>query len=59
LWIILTIIVGGAVMIAYSLVEKRINQRACAECGFTIFVDALPEQCPRCGNIVTRDGGED
>jgi rubrerythrin len=55
LWIILTVVVGGAAIIAYSLIEKRINQRACPECGFGIFVDALPEQCPRCGTIVTRD----
>jgi rubrerythrin len=55
LWIILTVVVGGAAIIAYSLIEKRINQRACPECGFGIFVDALPEQCPRCGIIVTRD----
>jgi rubrerythrin len=46
--IIVAILIAGAVLIAYCVIEKRINQRACPVCGVTISVDAPDEQCPRC-----------
>lgn len=45
---LLSILIGAAVLVAYLVVEKRINQRACLECGFTLSVDAIEEHCPRC-----------
>ena len=45
---LLSILIGAVVLIAYFIVEKRINQRACSECGFTMSVDAMEEQCPNC-----------
>jgi hypothetical protein len=56
--ILLTIIFGGGALIAYVMIERRINQRACSECGFRLSVDATDEQCPRCGSML-RSGGED
>jgi hypothetical protein len=50
LTLLLTIIIGGAVLIAYCFLEKRINQRACLACGFRVSVDAVDDQCPRCGS---------
>jgi hypothetical protein len=50
--LILTMIIGGAVLIAYCWIEKRINQRACLACGFRLSVDAIDEQCPRCGSAI-------
>lgn len=48
---LLTVIFGLAVLFVYSLVERRINQRACKGCGFRQSVDAVDEQCPRCGAV--------
>lgn len=45
---LLSILIGAVVLIAYFIVEKRINRRACPECGFTMSVDAIEEQCPNC-----------
>ena len=45
---ILTIILGGAALITYSIIEKRINQRPCPVCGFRMSADALDQPCPRC-----------
>jgi hypothetical protein len=49
LGIILTVLGGGAALLTYALIERRINQRACPHCSFRVSVDALAEQCPRCG----------
>jgi len=51
-WILLTALIGGALLVAYFLIEKRINQRRCLECGYGVSIDALPEQCPRCGSRI-------
>jgi Zn finger protein HypA/HybF involved in hydrogenase expression len=53
--IIIAILVGGAALIAYCMIEKRINQRACPACGYTVSVDAPDEQCPRCDAIIRQD----
>jgi hypothetical protein len=50
LGIILTVLGGGSALLAYALIERRINQRACPQCGFRVSVDAAAEQCPRCGD---------
>ena len=49
---ILAILICGAVLIAYVIVEKRINQRACLKCGFKASIDGLDEVCPRCGSLI-------
>jgi rubrerythrin len=49
---LLSILVGAAALVAYSMFEKRINQRACPECGFTMAIDAIEAQCPRCDSIL-------
>ena len=48
---LLTAIFGLAVLLVYSLVERRINQRACKGCGFRQSIDAVGEQCPSCGTV--------
>jgi rubrerythrin len=50
--IIIAILIGGAVLIAYLMIEKRINQRACPVCGFTMSVDSPDEHCPGCDEII-------
>ena len=47
--IAISIVVVGAFLIAYVIIEKRISQRTCASCGFRVSRDA-PEGCPNCGN---------
>jgi hypothetical protein len=53
--IIISVLIGGAVLIAYCLIEKRINQQACPVCGFTRSVDATDDQCPRCDGIISHN----
>jgi rubrerythrin len=36
------------------MVEKRINQRPCPECGYRVSIDGLDEDCPRCGAMIPR-----
>ncbi|HXG94626.1 MAG TPA: hypothetical protein VNN73_19955 [Blastocatellia bacterium] len=55
MWFLLTVILGGGLLIAYVMIEKRINLRPCLECGYKVSVDALPEQCPRCGEMIEPD----
>jgi rubrerythrin len=50
--IILAVLVVGAVLIAYVIIEKRINLLPCPECGFRVSIDGLDEDCPRCGSVV-------
>jgi Zn finger protein HypA/HybF involved in hydrogenase expression len=53
--IILTILIGSAILVTYVLIEKRINQRRCSECGYSVSIDAVPEQCPHCGSTIDGD----
>ncbi len=43
---------GIAALVVYVVIEKRINQRKCPECGFGRARDFPVEQCPRCGALV-------
>ena len=52
MWILLAIVIGGVVLLTYVMIEKRINQRACPECGFRVSIDGLDEICPRCGSLI-------
>ena len=45
----LTIFGVLAILFAYTVIEWRINQRPCPECGFRVSVDNPNEICPRCG----------
>ena len=47
-----SILLGAAVLIVYSLIEKRINQRPCPDCGYAVSVDSINEQCPRCAALI-------
>jgi len=46
------------VLMAYSMIEKRMNQRPCPDCGYGVSVDAINEQCPRCGSLVNEVADE-
>lgn len=50
--VILAILGVGAVLIAYVIIEKRMNLRPCPECGFRVSIDGLDEDCPRCGTLI-------
>jgi len=50
--IILAVLVVSAVLIAYVVIEKRINLRPCPECGFRVSIDGLDEDCPKCGSLI-------
>ncbi|MEW6207554.1 MAG: hypothetical protein AB1631_04250 [Acidobacteriota bacterium] len=49
---LIALVVAAAVLIAYSWIEKRISQRRCCECGFSMSVDMVEGECPRCGAAV-------
>ena len=50
--IIFAVFVVSAVLIAYVMIEKRINLRPCPECGFRVSIDGLDEDCPKCGSLI-------
>jgi len=50
--LVLAIVLCTAVLVAYSRLERRINQRACPECGFKVSRDAPGGDCPRCAPVV-------
>jgi len=54
--IAITVVAGGAALVAYALIERRINQRACPYCGFRVSIDALIQKCPRCGHVAELEG---
>jgi len=54
--VILAILGAGAVLIAYVMIEKRVNLRPCPECGFRVSIDGLDEDCPRCGMLIPQPG---
>jgi ssDNA-binding Zn-finger/Zn-ribbon topoisomerase 1 len=51
---LLSILIAAGVLVAYYLVEKRINQQICPECGFTMSLDATEEQCPNCDALLSQ-----
>ena len=52
LGVLLTVFIGFAVLFLYTVIEWRINQRACPECGLRVSVDNPDELCPRCESPV-------
>jgi len=50
-WIILAIVIVGAVLTTYAVVERRINQSPCPECGYRASIE-LDQDCPRCGATI-------
>jgi rubrerythrin len=52
--IILTALVAGVVLVAYVMIERRISQRPCPECGFRVSIDGLDEDCPQCGSLIPK-----
>jgi len=54
--VILAILGVSAVLIAYVIIEKRINLRPCPECGFRVSIDGLDEHCPKCGTLIPHAG---
>ena len=50
--ILLSILFGAVVLMAYLIIEKRLNQRACPVCGFSVSADAVNESCPRCDALI-------
>ena len=51
MWIILAIVIVGAVLTTYAVVERRINQSPCPECGYRASIE-LDQDCPRCGATI-------
>jgi hypothetical protein len=49
--LISVIVLVVAVVIAYSLIERRINHRICPECDFRVSIDAPGDACPRCNPV--------
>jgi rubrerythrin len=47
--IFLELLMGFSILMAYIMIEKRINQRRCSECGNRVSKDDPGESCPRCG----------
>jgi Zn finger protein HypA/HybF involved in hydrogenase expression len=56
---LLSALFAAIVLIAYVIIEKRINQQPCPECGFTMSVDVIEEQCPNCDALVSSQVGRD
>jgi len=50
--LLLSILLGAVALIAYVVIEKRLNQQACPVCGFHISADAINEPCPRCDAFI-------
>jgi hypothetical protein len=50
--ILLSVLFGAVVLMAYIMIEKRLNQRACPVCGFSVSADAVNESCPRCDALI-------
>lgn len=47
--ILVSMLIGAVVLTAYTMVEKRLNQRACPACAYRVAADDAGESCPRCG----------
>jgi hypothetical protein len=50
--LLLTILFALGLLFAYTVIEWRVNQRPCGECGFRVSVDNPEERCPRCGMAI-------
>ena len=49
---IIEILIGLSMLAAYILLEKRINQRRCPECGIGASDRNPDETCRRCGALL-------
>ncbi len=49
---LLGILLGAAALVAYAMIEKRLNQHACPSCAYRVSADDTSETCPRCGASV-------
>jgi Zn finger protein HypA/HybF involved in hydrogenase expression len=50
--IVLTILIAGVILTLYVMLEKRINQRPCLECGAKISAADAEGRCPNCRSFV-------
>jgi hypothetical protein len=50
--LILAAVIIGFILVAYVMIEKRVNQRSCAACGYKVSVDGPDEDCPRCRSLI-------
>jgi rubrerythrin len=50
--ILLSVLFCAVVLMVYVIIEKRLNQRACPACGFSVSADAVNESCPRCDALI-------
>lgn len=48
---ILELLMGFSLLMAYIMIEKRVNQRKCSECGNRVSKYDPGETCPRCGEL--------
>ncbi|MFY9608307.1 MAG: hypothetical protein WAU45_06780 [Blastocatellia bacterium] len=52
------IVLVCAMVIAYSMIERRINHRTCPGCGFRVSNDAPGDACPRCNPVFDQEWQE-
>jgi len=50
--ILLSVLFATVVLIAYSIIEKRLNQQACRICGLRVSADVVNQSCPRCDALI-------
>lgn len=50
--ILLSILFCAVALVAYSMIEKRLNQQTCSVCGFSVSTDAVKGSCPRCEALI-------
>jgi hypothetical protein len=55
--VLLTSLIITAILIFYTKLEIRINQRACPQCQGRISVDDVPHICPLCGTRIAAEVG--
>ncbi|MEN3335493.1 MAG: hypothetical protein V7641_4858 [Blastocatellia bacterium] len=51
--ILLSMLFCAGVLMAYVMIEKRLNQRVCPVCGFSVSADTVNESCPRCDALIS------
>jgi rubrerythrin len=50
--LLISVLCGAVVLLAYVVIEKRLSQKACAACGFNVSADPVNESCPRCEALI-------
>jgi rubrerythrin len=56
--ILLSILFCAVALLAYSIIEKRLNQQPCSVCGFSVSADAVNGSCPRCDALINSPEGD-